>query len=166
MRLNTKGRYAVMAMADIAKYGDGKAIPMAQIAERQQISLPYLEQLFAKLRQSELVTSARGPGGGYILSRPADQIYIGEIMRAVGEPVKMTRCEGMKEGGCLNGEDCITHTLWSALSDHIYAFLASISLQDVVDKKAAPFGKLSSHLPTVKDDTAKRQGDGATTGLS
>jgi Rrf2 family protein len=154
-----------MAMADIAKYGEGKAIPMAQIAERQQISLPYLEQLFAKLRQSQLVTSARGPGGGYILSRPAAQIFVGEIMRAVGEPVKMTRCDHGKDGGCLNGEHCLTHSLWSALSDHIYAFLGSTSLQDVIDKKAAPFGTLASRLPAT-EETVARESDSPTPGLS
>lgn len=153
-----------MAMADIAKYGEGKAIPMAQIAERQQISLPYLEQLFAKLRQSELVMSTRGPGGGYILARSAENIFVGEIMSAVGEPVKMTRCEREGEGGCLNGEDCLTHSLWSALSDHIYAFLGSISLQDVIDKKTDSFGTLASHLPRSGNQVGTAQGDTAATG--
>jgi Rrf2 family iron-sulfur cluster assembly transcriptional regulator len=143
-----------MAMADIARYGDGKAMSMAQIAERQQISLPYLEQLFSKLRQSKLVKSMRGPGGGYILARPAEEIFVGEIMQAVGEPVKMTRCESDDGVGCLNGEDCITHSLWSALSDHIYAFLGSVTLKDVIDKKTAPFGTLASRLP-VSDEPAQ-----------
>jgi iron-sulfur cluster assembly transcription factor IscR len=148
MKLNTKGRYAVMAMADIAERGQGKAIAMAHIAERQHISLPYLEQLFSKLRQSGLVRSMRGPGGGYVLSRPADAIYVGEIMQAVGEPVKMTRCDrDVSDGGCIGGDDCITHTLWNALSDHIYGFLNSISLQDVLDKKVGSFGSLASKLP-------------------
>ena len=155
MRLNTKGRYAVMAMADIARNGEGKAIPMAQIATRQQISLPYLEQLFSKLRQAGLVSSMRGPGGGYILARGATEIYVGEIMKAVGEPVTMTRCDKEKTEGCLNGDDCITHTLWRALSDHIYSFLDSISLQDVLDKKAAPFGKLRAHLNGQEDAGVK-----------
>ncbi len=139
-----------MAMADIARCGQGKAIPMAKIAERQHISLPYLEQLFSKLRGAELVTSMRGPGGGYVLARPASSIYIGEIMQAVGEPVKMTRCDrdGKNDGGCLDGEDCITHTLWSALSDHIYSFLGSISLQDVIEKNVGSFGSLASNLQT------------------
>ncbi len=121
---------------------------MNKIAERQLISLPYLEQLFAKLLRAGLVTSTRGPGGGYVLARPADKIYIGEVMQAVGEPVKMTRCEhGVDpEKGCLNGNECITHTLWDALSDHIYSFLASVSLQDVVDKRVGAFGTLVEQL--------------------
>lgn len=155
-----------MAMADIAKHGDGKAMSMAQIAERQQISLPYLEQLFSKLRQAKLVSSMRGPGGGYVLARPADDIYIGEVMQAVGEPVKMTRCEQDDKGGCLNGEDCITHTLWSALSDHIYAFLGSVTLQDVIDKKTAPFGTLVSRLPDFVDMSRARDHGKMSTGTS
>ena len=155
MKLNTKGRYAVMAMADIARCGNGKAIPMARIAERQRISLPYLEQLFSKLRRAELVSSMRGPGGGYILARPASDIYVGEIMQAVGEPVKMTRCNRDKDGagGCVGEGDCITHTLWNALSDHIYSFLGSISLQDVVEKKVGTFGSLTSNLEIVSKKT-------------
>jgi len=157
MKLNTKGRYAVMAMADIAKCDlggeNGKAIPMAQIAERQHISLPYLEQLFSKLRRADLVTSMRGPGGGYTLARPAAEIFVGEIMHAVGEPVKMTRCnrEPNDAGGCIDGSDCNTHELWSALSDHIYSFLGSISLQDVIEKKVGSFGSLSSNLQIAND---------------
>ncbi len=167
MKLNTKGRYAVMAMADIAKcgggIGSGKAIPMAQIAERQHISLPYLEQLFSKLRRAELVSSMRGPGGGYTLSRPATEIYVGEIMKAVGEPVKMTRCNREKKGngGCIDGGDCNTHELWSALSDHIYLFLGSISLQDVIDKKVGSFGSLSSKLQMSNEKDLSNLGDPA-----
>ena len=155
MKLNTKGRYAVMAMADIAKCGQGetagKAVPMAKIAERQHISLPYLEQLFSKLRREGLVSSMRGPGGGYTLARPASQIFIGEIMQAVGEPVKMTRCNREKNDsdGCIGGGDCNTHELWSALSDHIYTFLGSISLQDIIDKNVGSFGSLTSNLRAV-----------------
>ena len=165
MKLNTKGRYAVMAMADIAKCGQGKAIPMAQIAERQRISLAYLEQLFSKLRRAELVSSMRGPGGGYVLSRPAGEIYIGEIMSAVGEPVKMTRCNRDKDGagGCIDGKDCITHSLWNALSDHIYGFLASISLQDVLDNKVGSLGSLTAKLEAEAKNgnrTADKQTDG------
>ncbi|MCP4933969.1 MAG: Rrf2 family transcriptional regulator [bacterium] len=162
MKLNTKGRYAVMAMADIAKCGQGKAgnkaVPMARIAERQHISLPYLEQLFSKLRREGLVSSMRGPGGGYTLARPASEIFIGEIMQAVGEPVKMTRCNREKNisEGCVSGGDCNTHELWSALSDHIYTFLVSISLQDVVEKNVGSFVSLTSNQRAVikKSDPA------------
>ncbi len=151
MKLNTKGRYAVMAMADIACRGQGKAISMARIAERQRISLPYLEQLFSRLRRARLVSSMRGPGGGYMLARPAGEIYVGEIMKAVGEPVKMTRCnrELPDKGGCMGGEDCITHGLWTALSDHIYAFLDNISLQDVIEHKTGTFAPLSCALASI-----------------
>lgn len=163
MKLNTKGRYAVMAMADIARCGQGKAIPMAQIAERQHISLPYLEQLFSKLRRADLVSSMRGPGGGYILSRSASEVYIGEIMQAVGEPVKMTRCNREVEGsgGCVDGGDCITHHLWNALSDHIYSFLGSISLQDVLDQKVGQFGTLTSNLEMVSKKSEVKARDEA-----
>ncbi|MCF6199673.1 MAG: Rrf2 family transcriptional regulator [Hyphomicrobiaceae bacterium] len=159
MKLNTKGRYAVMAMADIAKCGQGKAIPMAAIAKRQHISLAYLEQLFSKLRRADLVSSLRGPGGGYVLSRPADKIYIGEIMQAVGEPVKMTRCnrDTDKDAGCIGGQDCLTHSLWNALSDHIYNFLASISLQDVLDKKVGSLGSLAANLEMVSNNKAEQK---------
>jgi len=159
MKLNTKGRYAVMAMADIAKCGQGeelsKAVPMAQIADRQHISLSYLEQLFSKLRREGLVSSMRGPGGGYTLARPAADIYIGEIMQAVGEPVTMTRCnrDENDSAGCIGGGDCNTHELWSALSDHIYAFLGSISLQDVIDKNVGSFGSLTSNLRMVNKNS-------------
>ena len=153
-----------MAMADIAKCGQGKesskAIPMAQIADRQHISLPYLEQLFSKLRRAELVSSMRGPGGGYTLARPAEQIYVSEIMQAVGEPVKMTRCNREKNdsGGCIDGGDCNTHELWSALSDHIYTFLGSISLQDVIDKKVGSFGSLTSNLQMLSKKNEQESG--------
>jgi iron-sulfur cluster assembly transcription factor IscR len=151
MKLNTKGRYAVMAMADIARRGHGKAIPMAQIAERQHISLPYLEQLFSRLRQAGLVMSMRGPGGGYVLARPANRIFVGEVMKAVGEPVKMTRCDRESEEGCINGDDCNTHVLWTALSEHIYSFLDSVSLQDVIDRKVQAFGPITAKLAKSGD---------------
>ena len=159
MKLNTKGRYAVMAMADIAKCGQGKAIPMAQIAERQHISLAYLEQLFSKLRRANLVTSMRGPGGGYVLSRPADQMFIGEIMQAVGEPVKMTRCnqESGERTGCIGGEDCITHNLWNALGDHIYSFLSSVSLQDVLDDRIRVLGSLAANLEVGAEASSRKR---------
>jgi len=158
MKLNTKGRYAVMAMADIARCGQDRAIPMAQIATRQRISLAYLEQLFARLRRANLVSSMRGPGGGYVLARPADEISIGEIMRAVGEPVKMTRCNRDREGkgGCMGGEDCITHGLWNALSDHIHGFLASVSLQDVLDNRVGTLGSLAAGLEKRREEMATK----------
>lgn len=134
MRLNTKGRYAVMAMADLAKHGGDKSIPMSDISERQKISLSYLEQLFVKLRRAGLAKSMRGPGGGYALAKSAKDILISDIMIAVGEPFKITRCENEdNEEGCLDGGNCITHDLWSALGGHIQHFLQQVTLQDVLD---------------------------------
>ena len=117
MKLSTKGRYAVMAMADIALNAAGKPVPLADVANRQAISQEYLEQLFAKLRRARLVESARGPGGGYTLSREPDEIRIAEIVQAVDEPLQVTRCQGDAIDGCVNGEKCVTHALWAALSE-------------------------------------------------
>jgi Rrf2 family transcriptional regulator, iron-sulfur cluster assembly transcription factor len=133
MRLSTKGRYAVMAMADLARRQDAaaRAVALADIAARQEISLSYLEQLFARLRRKGLVQSARGPGGGYRLARTADETTIAEIVHAVDEPLRATRCVGDK--GCmLRGERCLTHDLWADLGDRIEDYLASVSLADVI----------------------------------
>jgi Rrf2 family protein len=132
MDLNTKGRYAVMAMADLARHSGPAAVPLTDIAERQQISLAYLEQIFQKLRKAGVVESARGRLGGYRLTRGIDAISIAEVMAAVDEPVVMTRCEGHGTG-CVAGSRCLTHDLWDALGDHIAGFLASVSLKDVLD---------------------------------
>ena len=139
MRLSTKGRYAVMAMADLAKNGraaDGqtRAVSLAEIAARQEISLSYLEQLFARLRKSGLVRSVRGPGGGYRLAKDADQTVVAEIVLAVDEPIRATRCvaHGSPKGCMLAGERCITHNLWEDLGGEIHRYLAGVSLEDVV----------------------------------
>mgnify|MGYP000144329939 CR=1 FL=1 len=131
MELNTKGRYAVMAMADLAKYGNGSAVPLSAVAERQQLSLAYLEQIFQRLRKSGLVESARGRTGGYVLSRPAAEIRVADIMAAVQEETRMTRClDG--GSGCMGEERCLTHGLWHALGGHIAAFLTNVTLQEVL----------------------------------
>ena len=134
MRLSTKGRYAVMAMTDLARsqgQAEGRAVALAEIAARQQISLSYLEQLFARLRRKGLVKSARGPGGGYRLARTADATSIAEIVHAVDEPLRATRCHAGK--GCMiKGERCLTHDLWADLGDRIEDYLASVSLADVI----------------------------------
>jgi Rrf2 family iron-sulfur cluster assembly transcriptional regulator len=144
MRLSTKGRYAVMAMTDLARReGDaGRGVALADIATRQEISLSYLEQLFARLRRKGLVTSARGPGGGYKLSRPAEQVFVAEIVHAVDEPLRATRCTEGK--GCMvKGERCLTHDLWEDLGRRIEDYLGSVSLADVIggrlnqDRRAA-----------------------------
>jgi Rrf2 family transcriptional regulator, iron-sulfur cluster assembly transcription factor len=133
VELNTRGRYAVMAMADLAKYGADGALPLPAIAERQQISLAYLEQLFVKLRRAGLVDSARGRSGGYRLGRPASDIHIADILAAVEEGVRMTRCGGENATPCMAGQRCLTHGLWDALGEQIAAFLASVTLQEVLD---------------------------------
>jgi Rrf2 family transcriptional regulator, iron-sulfur cluster assembly transcription factor len=132
MKLSTKGRYAVMAMADLARRSVRGPVTLADIASRQSISLSYLEQLFARLRKAELVDSVRGPGGGYSLARPAENIRVIDIMSAVDESVDITRCEGEARGCIENGRRCITHDLWDELSRHIYLFLGSITLEDVI----------------------------------
>jgi Rrf2 family iron-sulfur cluster assembly transcriptional regulator len=116
MKLSTKGRYAVMAMADIGSQPEGERVALADVAERQDISQEYLEQLFSKLRRAGLVESQRGPGGGYWLSRPADAICIADIISAVDEPMQVTRCQGDAIDGCVKGEKCVTHELWAALA--------------------------------------------------
>jgi Rrf2 family iron-sulfur cluster assembly transcriptional regulator len=132
MRLTTKGRYAVTAMLDLAiHYTDGP-ITLADISQRQGISLSYLEQLFSKLRKRGLVDSTRGPGGGYRLSRDADAITIAEIITAIDEKVNVTRCGG--DGNCQDKERCLTHELWMDLSDQIFGFLNGINLQSLVDR--------------------------------
>lgn len=134
MDLNTKGRYAVMAMTDLAKHAvDDAAVPLSAIADRQHISLAYLEQIFLKLRRAGLVESARGRAGGYRLGRPAETITVSQVMRAVEEDVRMTRCGGESALPCLGHERCLTHGLWDALGDEIAAFLGRVTLRDVLD---------------------------------
>jgi Rrf2 family iron-sulfur cluster assembly transcriptional regulator len=134
MRLSTKGRYAVMAMADLARRQAEpcRAVALADIAHRQEISLSYLEQLFARLRRKGLVQSARGPGGGYRLARTAAETSIAEIVLAVDEPLRATRCEAQGKGCMLKGERCLTHDLWEDLGHRIEDYLASVSLADVL----------------------------------
>ncbi len=133
MRLTTKGRYAVTAMLDLALRQNQGPISLAEISERQGISLSYLEQLFTRLRRSELVKSTRGPGGGYTLSRPADEIAVAEVITAVDEKVDSTRCGGL--GNCQDDERCLTHDLWMDLSEQIYQFLDSITLGTLVTRE-------------------------------
>jgi|SRR5690606_24077991 len=132
MRLTTKGRYAVTAMLDLALNSERGPISLADISRRQGISLSYLEQLFAKLRRNTLVTSVRGPGGGYRLSRSGEQIFVAQIIDAVNESVDATDCNGAAD--CQDGETCLTHYLWCDLSDQIHRFLAQISLQQLVSR--------------------------------
>ena len=132
MRLTTKGRYAVTAMLDLALNAGSAPVSLADISSRQEISLSYLEQLFAKLRRCELVSSVRGPGGGYRLSRPGSEIYVAQIIDAVNETVDATNCAG--EANCQDGEVCLTHYLWCDLSEQIHRFLSAISLASLVER--------------------------------
>ncbi|AFP85898.1 transcriptional regulator, BadM/Rrf2 family [secondary endosymbiont of Heteropsylla cubana] len=133
MKLTSKGRYAVTAMLDIAKHSDQNPIPLAEISKRQGISLSYLEQLFSRLRKNKLVTSVRGPGGGYLLNREFNEITVGEIITAVNESVDATRCRGKET--CQGGDRCLTHILWSNLSARISDFLNNITLAELVSNQ-------------------------------
>jgi Rrf2 family iron-sulfur cluster assembly transcriptional regulator len=141
MRLTTKGRYAVMAMVDLADRGGSGPVSLAEIAERQEISLSYLEQLFAKLRQSGLVKSVRGPGGGYVLAHGRDETRIADIILAVDEPIRATRCTPGTPFGCRgNKTRCPTHDLWEELGNQILFFLSSVSLGDVCERRMPATG--------------------------
>lgn len=133
MKLTSKGRYAVTAMLDVALHSESGPVSLADISVRQEISLSYLEQLFARLRKNGLVMSVRGPGGGYVLSRGMDKIAISSIVKAVDETVHATKCHG--ETGCQRGVKCLTHTLWNDLSERIEDFLTSITLSELVNNK-------------------------------
>lgn len=132
MRLTTKGRYAVTAMLDLALHDGEGPVSLAQISQRQGISLAYLEQLFARLRRRGLVSSTRGPGGGYALGRAPSEIPVAEVITAVDESVDTTRCGGM--GNCQNDQRCLTHDLWSDLSRQIRDFLTGITLGQLMDR--------------------------------
>lgn len=130
MRLTTKGRYAVTAMLDLALHDAEGPVSLADIAERQGLSQPYLEQLFARLRRGGLVASARGPRGGYRLGRDAEAVSVADVIGAVGEGVDATRCGGA--GDCQDGDVCLTHELWADLSMQIHLFLSRITLASLV----------------------------------
>lgn len=136
MKLSTKGRYAVMAMVDLASHSAGSPVALADIAERQEISLSYLEQLFGKLRKGGLVKSVRGPGGGYLLARAMNQTRVSDIILAVDEPIQTTRCTPGSPAGCHNNKGrCLTHDLWEELGNQIYLYLSSVTLTDVCDRR-------------------------------
>jgi len=153
MKLTTKGRYAVTAMLDLALHAQEGPVPLADISQRQGISLSYLEQLFAKLRKQGLVDSARGPGGGYRLSRDANEIAVADVVTAIDEKVDATRCGGM--GNCQDGKPCLTHELWSDLSRQLYEFLENISLGQLVERNAVKD-------IAVRQDNLQKQSQNAT----
>ena len=139
MKLSTKGRYGVMAMVDLAQFAASGPVALAEVADRQEISLSYLEQLFAKLRRAGLVTSVRGPGGGYRLARPADDIRVSEVIAAVDEPIRTTGCAPGTSAGCIRRSSrCMTHDLWEGLGHQIHAYLDSVSLADVCAGRVYP----------------------------
>ena len=133
MKLTTKGRYAVTAMLDLALHAQSGPVSLAAISSRQEISLSYLEQLFSRLRKQDLVTSTRGPGGGYRVSRDLGQVAISEIIKAVNESVDATQCGGREN--CHSHGRCLTHDLWEGLSEQIEEFLSGVSLQDLIDNQ-------------------------------
>jgi len=125
-----------MAMVDLATQSDGRPIALADVAERQEISLSYLEQLFGRLRRNQLVKSVRGPGGGYLLARDASEIRVADVIMAVDEPIKATRCTPGSPSGCQGRQQrCLTHDLWEELGNQIYLFLSSVSLDDVATRR-------------------------------
>ena len=131
MQLTTKGRYAVTAMLDLASNETAKPVTLDMISQRQNISLSYLEQLFAKLRKASLVKSVRGPGGGYLLNVNAVDVTLTQIIEAVDENIDLRRCHGAKD--CLRGKQCLSHNLWCEVSDQIRGFLSTRNLQQVID---------------------------------
>ncbi|HKU98177.1 MAG TPA: Rrf2 family transcriptional regulator, partial [Vineibacter sp.] len=155
--------YAVMAMVDLARHGAQKPVSLADISTRQEISLSYLEQLFARLRRGGLVKSVRGPGGGYRLARGADETRISDIILSVDEPIKATRCKTDSPLGCHSDKSrCLTHDLWAELGNQIHLYLSSVTLLDVVEKRvlgtARPFTTPQSDagapLPTLNTAVA------------
>lgn len=139
MILGTKARYAVMAMVELAGREAGQPVGLAELAASQEITLPYLEQIFSKLRKRGLVVSSRGPGGGYALAKAPSEIPISDIVQAVDESLKMTRCDSHSKTGCMATKArCITHDLWEGLGAQIYDYLHSMSLADVRSKRRAP----------------------------
>lgn len=145
MRLTTKGRYAVTAMIDLAIHQPDGPVTLKSISENQGISLSYLEQLFAMLRRSHLVAGTRGPGGGYVLARDVERISMADIVVAVDEPLDITQCDGKEN--CHQGERCLSHDLWSELSDQLYFFLNGIHLGELIRRSGidrTPLKKLAT----------------------
>ena len=149
MRLTTKGRFAVTAMVDLAMRQTRGPVTLAAISERQHISLSYLEQLFGKLRRRKLVSSVRGPGGGYRLAQPMHSLTVAEIVTAVDEPLDATQCGGKEN--CKDDKRCMTHDLWANLNKKMHEYLSSVSLADLVAQQAErPVAVLHDKRPAEK----------------
>lgn len=160
MKLSTKGRYAVMAMVDLARSGRDRPVALADIAERQEISLSYLEQLFAKLRRGGLVRSVRGPGGGYLIGREPDRLRISDIIVAVDEPIRATRCSPSSSAGCHSDKSrCLTHDLWEELGTQIHLFLSSVTLEDVLNRRVLGASRIFSLPGLVVNESGHDSGD-------
>jgi Rrf2 family iron-sulfur cluster assembly transcriptional regulator len=155
MRLTTKGRFAVTAMVDLAMQHGAGPVTLAEISQRQKISLSYLEQLFAKLRRDAIVDSVRGPGGGYRLAKAAAQVSVAEIILAVDEPIDATQCRGKEN--CQDDKKCITHDLWAKLNEHILDYLGGVTLRQLVDAQKA---KVTDVTPVqdMRESAPKRNG--------
>ena len=154
MRLTTKGRFAVTAMVDLAmRHGSGP-VTLAEISQRQKISLSYLEQLFGKLRRRALVDSVRGPGGGYSLGRAAADITVADIIVAVDEPIDATQCGGKEN--CHDDHKCITHDLWANLNQHIFDYLGAVTLKQLVDEQKAKQNGVTQ-VRDMRETLAKRE---------
>ncbi|MCC4265336.1 Fe-S cluster assembly transcriptional regulator IscR [Oceanimonas baumannii] len=157
MRLTSKGRYAVTAMLDVALHANDGPVSLADISERQGISLSYLEQLFSRLRKQGLVSSVRGPGGGYLLGLEAGDISVGAVIAAVDESVDATKCQG--KGDCQSGNQCLTHSLWCALSERISNFLDAITLAELVSQNEVRriSGQQDKHLSVLNLGDSQEQ---------
>jgi Rrf2 family iron-sulfur cluster assembly transcriptional regulator len=152
VKLSTKGRYAVMAMVDLASNSKGQPVALADIAERQEISLSYLEQLFAKLRKGGLVKSVRGPGGGYLLAYPLAESRISDIILAVDEPIRATRCAPGSPAGCRSNKSrCLTHDLWEELGNQIHLYLSSVTLADICSRRILGTSGVIGHEAEAED---------------
>ena len=155
MKLSTKGRYAVTALADIAINGKERPVALSEVSERQDISLAYLEQLFVRLRRAKLVTSSRGPGGGYRLARPAGEMNVAEVMQAVDERLNAMGCQGKYEEGQGCGkskEACLTHALWEQLSAQVHVFLSGVSIADVISDRLVPCPAVPDFAALIEED--------------
>lgn len=146
MRLSTKARYAVMALVDLTYHSNGAPLSIATIAGRQNLPIPYLEQIFNRLKKANIVVSSRGVAGGYLLAKPATQTYIEDIISVVDHPLKATRCSTQEAFGCQEkGSRCLTHDLWSELENVVHSFLSKVSLEDVCQQKVLGQGLFFIH---------------------
>jgi len=156
MRLTTRGRFAVTAMADIAMHRGTDPVTLGEISARQKISVSYLEQLFGKMRRRGLVESVRGPGGGYRLARETAQIAVADIILAVDEPIDATQCRGKEN--CRDDQKCITHDLWAKLNEHVLNYLAAMTLEQLVEDQMAKKDRVSPLQSMQKTILARELG--------